>query len=154
MSEEKNNNTNNTNNNTNSKSNSGCLIGLIIVGAIIFFIVKGIIGIFTNVSDSTGLSLAKQYIEDKNLSSYYTIFDNTYVIGNIKSFDKSYIIEKNGKKYIFNVIITYNPKLNSGSTDITKENQATTYVVYNSETREYCCYSTLEMAKKSDIWLK
>ena len=92
-----------------------------------------------------------QYLDRDEI--YADLYVNTtYSIGKIKNCSNSKIIENNGDKYIFKVTVYYNPKLNSGSTDLSKENQGTTYVVYNKKTEKYLCCSTLEMAKDSNIW--
>lgn len=134
-------------------SYKGVLIGIIIVVAIGFLIFKGISAI-TKVTDSTGDYLARELLISNNVSYPNLYIDAMYTIGNIKNCSNSKIVENNGDKYIFKVTVYYNPKLNSGSTDLTKENQGTTYVVYNNKTGQYSCGRTLESVKSSDIWTK
>lgn len=138
----------------NNSNNIGCIIGIIILLVIGFFIVKGVSGIYhfvTDVTDTKGNTLAMQYLDRDEI--YADLYVNTtYSIGKIKNCSNSKIIENNGDKYIFKVTVYYNPKLNSGSTDLSKENQGTTYVVYNKKTEKYLCCSTLEKAKDSNIW--
>ena len=78
--------------------------------------------------------------------------DTIYSIGKVKNCSNSKIVDNDGDKYIFKVTVYYNPKLNNGSTDLSKEDNGTTYVVYNKKTENYLCCKSLEKAKESTIW--
>lgn len=132
----------------------GCIIGIIVLIIIGFLIFKGVSGIynwFTAVTDSKGNILAMQYL-DRDEIFVNSYVDTIYSIGKVKNCSNSKIVDNDGDKYIFKVTVYYNPKLNNGSTDLSKEDNGTTYVVYNKKAENYLCCKSLEKAKESTIW--
>ena len=97
----------------------------------------------------TGKNLAEQYFE--NHSAFGSV-NASYMVGKFIDFYSSKLIKQDINKYIFEVKFLYHPMLNNGTTDLTKEDEGKTYVVYNTKTSYFNCYASLQSAEKSDIW--